>query len=256
MLRGKSKNGFRHPYVLIDLNTQCDFFDPAGAFPVVNASDLHSPLRRVIAWVRRNHIPVISSMDSHRRQESVGPGASRYCIDGTSGHGKLPFTLLPNRVFIAGDNTLAVSIDLFRRHQQVIFPQRSQDLFANPKADRFMTQLQADEFIILGAAAENAVKAVALGLLARDCRVTVVAEACGSWSLSESDLALRQMEAKGARIVTIDELVTLKSHRLYRYTKTSLVSAQRPNGKVLSSIVPVNGNGNGHSPNGVGQRPA
>lgn len=223
-------NGQPYDYVLIDLNTQRDFFDVDGACPVLDVDGVYRCLRRVVAWVKRYQVPVVSTMDAHRSRETDFVAPAAHCIEGTPGQSKLDFTLLPNRVYIAGDNTLAVPIDLFRRHQQVIFPQRTLDLFANPKADRFITQLDAREFIVYGAVAEREVKAVALGLLIRNKRVTIVADGCGSWNRSEYDLSLRQMAAKGARVISIDEFVTRRLPRRWRYTANSLINAHRPIG--------------------------
>jgi len=246
-------NGDTLPCVLIDLNTQRDFFDPAGACPVVDPHEMHRELRRVIAWAKRNQAPVVSSMDSRRRVEMARNGQTRYCVEGSNGQGKLPFTLLPNRVFVAGDNTLAISTDLFHRHQQVIFPQRTADLFANPKADRFMTQLHVDEFILFGAIAECEIKAVALGLIARHKRATVVTDACGCWNRSESELSFRQMAAKGATLLTTDELLKRKLARPGRYTATTRLVAWPVNPTPRNGVraVPViskfQDSGNGHS---------
>lgn len=230
MLDGKDRPFF--PCVLIDLNTQRDFFEPTGACPVLDTVALCACLRRVIAWAKWNQVPIVSTMDSHRKAEVIQYGPARHCIDGSNGQSKLPFTLLRNRVFVAGDNTLSVPIDLFGRHQQVIFPQRSKDLFANPKADRFITQLQAREFILFGAVAENEVKAAALSLLARDKRATVLVDVCGSWNRSESDFSFRQIAAKGATLLTVDELLGRRLPRRRRYRAGNFVYA-RPAGGVM-----------------------
>jgi nicotinamidase-related amidase len=144
-------------------------------------------------------------------------GSPRHCVDGTSGQRKLVCTLFGCSIRIEGDNTLSVPIDLFSSYQQVIFRQRTHDLFGNPKADRFLTQLATRQFIIYGIASETSVKALALGLLARNRKVAVVADACGYWSRSESDLALRQVEAKGAEILTVEKLLARKLARRFRY---------------------------------------
>jgi len=217
------KNGRVTPCVLIDMNTQFDFFGGEGACPVVNHLEKHACLRRIVAWAKRNQVPIISSMDSHRRIEHSTNGRPKHCIEGSVGQRKLPFTVFPNHVFVAGDNTLSVSTDLFQKHQQVIFPQRDTDLFTNPKADRFLTQLDADEFILFGAVAEHEIKAVALGLLVRNKRVTVLADGCGFWNLPEFDLALRQVKAKGARVISICELRERKLPKVWKYTKTSRI---------------------------------
>ena len=218
------------PCVLVDMNTQFDFFGGEGACPVVNHLEKHACLRRILAWAKRNQVPIISSMDSHRRVEHTNNGIPRHCIEGSVGQRKLPFTVLPNHVFVAGDNTLGVSVDLFQKHQQVIFPQRDTDLFTNPKADRFLTQLDAEEFILFGAIAEYEIKAVALGLLVRNKRVTILMDGCGFWNLSEFDLSLRQARAKGARVISICELRERKLPRRWKYTKTSRIG-----------VVPLNG---------------
>ncbi len=242
----RSDFGQTVPCVLIDLNTQHDFFDAGGACPVLDVPGVYRCLRRVVAWVKRNQVPVISTLDLHRGVELDHRTVPVRCVEGTRGQTKLDFTLLPNRVFIAGDNMLSVPIDLFGRHQQVIFPQRSRDIFANPKADRFITQLNAAEFIVAGAVAEHEVKAVVLGLLARNKRATIVSDVCGAWNHSEMDLSLRQMAAKGAVVITAEELLRRKLPRCWRYTSSTVVSAHRPFG--LDAVVRRNGvNGsNGH----------
>lgn len=203
MLNGKKSVPHIYPFALIDLNTQGDLFDPDGATPVVFAEGMRAPLRRVVAWMRRNRVPVVSSMQTYRMRD-VQPDR---CIAGTPGQNKVDYTLLPDHIYIAGDNTLAIETNLFRKHQQVIFPQRSQDLFANPKADRFLTQVRVEHFFVFGALCEQDVKTVTLGLLARAKKVSVISDACGCWNQMEADLALRQMQAKGAGVLTIDELV-------------------------------------------------
>jgi len=139
---------------------------------------------------------------------------------------------------------LAVPLNLFAQYQQVVFRQRSVDLFDNPKADRFVTQLWADEFVLFGNAAEAAVKAVALGLVARHKNVTVIRDACGYWDRGSADLSFRLFAAKGVRLMTVDELLIRKLDRQFRYPKFAVGgslgnnngrSTRRHNGQPLAS---------------------
>lgn len=243
MLDGKDGQAFS--CVLVDLNTQRDFFEPTGACPVLDTAGLYASLRRIIAWAKRNQVPVVSSLDSHRRSDANHHGTAIHCIEGSTGQSKLPFTLLGSRTFVEGDNTIAVPVDLFRRHQQVIFPQRSKDLFANPKADRFITQLRADEFILFGAVAENEIKAVALGLKARGRRATVLIDGSGSWNRSESELSFRQMAAKGITLLTVNELLVRKLPRRMRNGPGAVAYAWP-----ATHSPSTNGNGRPAGPNG------
>ncbi len=240
---------YPHACVFVDLNTQRAFFDENGPCSVLDGEQLCQNLRRVMAWIKRNQAPVVSSLDMHYTCEEGQSPRQRREAELDKGRMKLGYTVLPNHVYIAGDNTLAVSIDLFEKHQQVVFPQRSTDLFANPKADRFMTQIKTEEYFIFGAIAEHEVKAVALGLLVRHQRVNVIQDACGTWNHSEAELSMRQMVAKGANLTTVDELLKRKLARQWRYTSDSLIRAFRTNG--IPQSIYSNRNGTPASGNGA-----
>jgi len=208
----------RHECVVVDVNTQRDFCNIDGAFPVQNAEDLLPQLRRVVAWAKRNYAPVVSSVESHRPLELSDSGFPiECCVDGSGGQQKLDFTLFPRHAWIEADNTLAIPMDLFSQFQQVIFQKRTDDLLSNPKADRLLSQLPADEFVLFGTGVETSVKVLALALMARGKRVAVVRDACGYWSRSTADLAFRQVAAKGATVICVDELKTRRLDRQHRY---------------------------------------
>ncbi len=204
----KLRNG-RSTYecVLMDINTQRDFADVTGSMPVSNAAVLGKSLRRVIAWAKWNSAPVVSSIESHRKMELSDSGHPIACEDGSGGQEKLAYTMLENRTHIEFDNTFCVKTDLFKQYQQVIFRKRGDDLLGNPKADRFLTQLPVREYILFGTGLETSIKSAALGLLTRGKYVTIVSDACGVWNEGMADLTLRQLAAKGARMITVAELL-------------------------------------------------
>ncbi|MFQ5591708.1 MAG: cysteine hydrolase family protein [Phycisphaerae bacterium] len=229
------KNGSLFECVAVDLNTQLDFCAPDGAHPVRNFGELIPALRRVIAWTKRNCVPVVSAIDSHRPHEVLGNGTRVSCVDGSPGQRKIAFTIFRHHVRVEVDNTLSIPLDLFKHHQQLIFRERTDDLFTNPKADRLITQMPVGEFVVFGNVLEGAVKAVTLGLLSREKRVVIVSDACGYWDATAADLAIRQVHAKGAAVVTVDELLTrkLKRHNLYRLSLSRHLSrnSRRDNGR-------------------------
>ena len=198
----------RHSFVrvIVDLNTQCDLFLPRGRLPVVNRQEALPCIRKLMNWARIEKTPIVSSLESHRPGECL-KGLPPYCLDGTSGQRKIPFTLMPRRIVCVGDNTCDLPVDLFRRTQQLIFTKRTRDFLSNPKAERLLYAVETHHYVVFGAVAEHCVKAAALGLLARQNRVAVVTDASGFWSASDAELAFRQMEAKGAVLVTTDELM-------------------------------------------------
>jgi nicotinamidase-related amidase len=234
--------------VVVDLNTQRDFCMTTGAYPVLNVEALVPAIRRVLAWIKRNHAPVISSVDCHRMWELGHAGEPIHCVDGSSGQKKLDFTILPTRTRVEADNTLSVPFNLFKYYQQVIFPKRTDDLLSNPKADRFLTQLPMRDYVVFGNGLEESVKAVVLGLIARGKCVNIVVDACGYWNRALADLALRQMSAKGAALITVGELLERKLSRRHRYPMSSTRSASNGSAKKNGH---QNGRTNGHGKNGA-----
>ncbi|MBU0719070.1 MAG: isochorismatase family protein, partial [Planctomycetes bacterium] len=199
----KRGNGRVYDCVAIDLNTQTDFCVPNGAYPVANLEEVIPALRRVIAWTKWHGLPVVSSLDSHRPCDLPNEDGPMHCVDGSHGQHKIPFTLFGRLTQVEVDNTLSIPLNLFNQYQQVLFRMRTDDLLANPKADRFLTQVSAAEFVVFGNTVEHSVKALVLGLVGRNKSVTVVQDACGYWNRGAADLAFRQMIAKGCRLTTV-----------------------------------------------------
>lgn len=193
--------------VLIDVCTQNDFLDAGAILQVSNRETLVRNLKRIFQWIRLHGLGTVSCIESHRPTEML-TGFPLHCIDDTPGQAKPEFTLLPPWFLVEADNCLCLPPDLCAKYRQVIFRKRGRDVLGNPKADRFLTHLGADEVIICGVGLERAIRSLALGLLARHQRVTVVIDACGYWSQADADLASRQLAAKGIRLLTTEELIT------------------------------------------------
>ena len=195
--------------VLLDVSTQRDFLDERGSVPVLNRVELLPNLRRVLNWAYEHRIPVISALDAHRQWEPLN-GMPRHCVEGSWGQAKMPFTLFPERTMVEVDNSFTVPLDLLSRYRQVVFRKRTQDFLANPKADRLLTEMQVGEFILCGVGTEIGIKMLALGLMARQKRVAVVFDACGYWSRADAELSLRQLDAKGAALISAETLLRSK----------------------------------------------
>ena len=240
--------------VVIDLSTQIDFCDPRGANPVANLNEVIPAWRSTVAWAKRNLTPVISSLEAHRPREMNGNGRSSDCCDGSNGQRKIGFTLFRRSINIEVDNTLWCPLDLYARHQQIIFRKRSEDLFENPKADRFLTQLSVKEFLLFGVGLETSIRTLALGLAARRKRVSVIGDACGYWNWGRAEIAKRQMQAKGVGFITVAELRGRKLDRhccpwIETTEPTDSDSSATGNGRANGSS---HGRKNGHPTSGHG----
>lgn len=194
----------RRRRVLIDVDTQKDFFLAAGNACIRNHRRILARIRRIMAWARRGHIPVISTCEVYANDDN-GNGVG-YCVDGTDGQRKIAYTLLKNRVVFPADGNTDLPTDLLQRYRQIVLHKRCVDPFDEPRIERLLSELKADEFILIGSSTEGAVKATALGLLQRGKKVRVVVDALGLRDKKDAKLALRKMEAKGAKLVETKRL--------------------------------------------------
>jgi len=194
----------RRSHFLIDIDTQRDFLLAGGNACIRNHAKVLAHIRRVMAWARHKNIPIISTAEVY--DNNTGSNKIGHCIDGTDGQKKIPCTLLSNRANFPADDINTLPGDLLQAHRQVILHKRCVDPFDEPRIERLLSEVQADEFILIGASTEDAVKATALGLLQRGKNVIVVVDALGSHDRREAKLALRKMETKGARLITTENL--------------------------------------------------
>ncbi len=189
----------RRKQVLIDVDTQKDFLLADGKACVRNHRRVLGHIRRVMAWARIKGVPIISLAEVH--PDNNGDSEYTHCIDGTKGQMKVAYTLVRNRISFPADGHADLPINMLRRYAQIILYKRCVDPFEEPRIDRLLSEVRANEFLVIGSTAEGAVKATALGLLQRGKNVTVITDAVGSRNKREAKLAIRKVEAKGARLI-------------------------------------------------------
>ncbi len=194
----------RRRQILIDIDTQKDFLLAGGKACIGNHRRVLAHIRRVMAWARYRNVPVISTAEVHPNHN--GEGHVHYCLDGTDGQKKIRYTLFKNRLSFPADGSTDLPRDMLRRYKQVILHKRCVDPFDEPRIDRLLSEVKANEFILVGTSLEGAIEATALGLLQRGKKVTVVVDAVGSRNKREAKLSLRKMETKGAKLIETKKL--------------------------------------------------
>ena len=203
----------RRRRVLIDVDTQRDFFLASGKACIRNHRRILERVRRVMAWARSNSIPVISTCEVYANNGNGNGDGECYCVDGTDGQRKIRYTLLSNRVSFPADGNMDLPGDLLQRYKQIILHKRCADPFDEPRIERLLSEVRAEEFILIGSVTEKAVQATVLGLLQRGKKVSVVVDALGLHNKKDAKLALRKMEAKGAKLIEAKKLAGISHLR-------------------------------------------
>jgi len=195
----------RRRRILVDVDIQQDLFLAEGKACVRNHRRVLANIRRIMAWARRNRIRQISTI--LLRDPIRANGNGQYCVAGTVGAKKISYTMRNNHISFGSEKSTDLPRLLLNNYDQAILAKENDDPFDQPRADRMLSETKATEFIVIGGLAETAVKATVLGLLVRRRAVTVFTDALGYHDKNAADLALRQMQAKGAKLIDSKDLL-------------------------------------------------
>jgi nicotinamidase-related amidase len=191
----------RRKRILVDVDTQNDLLVAIGANCIKNHRRVLMNIRRIYAWARAKDIKSVSTVLCRPKNN-----ASNCCITGTTGQKKVSYTLRKNRIAFESCNSTDLSRDILNHYEQIILSKRVDDPFEEPRAERLLTELRADEFIVIGAPAEGSVTTTVLGLLQRGKRVVAVTDAIGCYDRKNADVEFRKWQAKGAILVETKDL--------------------------------------------------
>jgi nicotinamidase-related amidase len=188
--------------VVIDIDTQRHFFTSGSTVCVRDHRRVLANILRVVNWARHENVGIYSTVQllgDECRQGLPVTVLERY--------GKMNHTYGRRYAAVKADDCTDLPDGVLEQQNQVILYKRSYDPFGERKVDRILTELQASEFILIGALTEAAVKTTALGLLARQKNVTVVTDATGSFAAEPGEVALRIMAERGVRLVSTKDLL-------------------------------------------------
>jgi len=208
MIRPKISSRCKH--VVIDIDTQSRFFPDNGKAGFHDNGSVLANIRRVIAWTRLKRIFVVSTIQI----SSNNSCSCDFREGGNNGIRKIGCTLRNRRTLFDATDCTDLPLEIFDRYDQLIFCKRCIDPFEEPRIDRMLTELEVDEFILIGSLAEGAIKATALGLLARGKNVRILVDAVRSDNKGVGRKALRQVWAKGAKLIDTRKLLGFSALRL------------------------------------------
>ncbi len=198
---------------LLDIETQTDFFLPRGSRFTPQAHQAAENIYRLFDWAWDRQIPVISTVLRVRLKEAALMGDAPFCVDGTAGEEKLPGTILPRYIDLGLRNSTDLPYDLFERYQQVIFEQRSTDIFAHAGLERLITEAGQAAYVLCGAGVTKGIIQAALGLRHRNLDVNLATDAVLDFGNELTEIAYQCMEAKGVKFRLTEELVAPRRHK-------------------------------------------
>ncbi len=184
--------------ILLDIETQREFFQPGGAGYTRRAAEVAKRVYRLIHWARDNRVPVVSTVLRMRRGERGPLLKVPHCIEDSEGEKKLSRTVLPRRINLGLQSSTDLPVDILERYQQVIFEKRDTNILSHPRLERLISEIPPVTFVLCGAGLAHGVMQAAVGLRTRGFSVIVAEDAVLSLDDEAGEMARLRMEAKGA----------------------------------------------------------
>ncbi len=215
-----------HERILLDIETQRDFFDPSCGCYRREASDVARNIYKLFDWAQTYRIPVISTLLRVRPGER-GPLLDKpHCVEGTDGEMKLSRTLLPHRIDLGLRNVTDLPDNLFERYQQAIFEKRDTDIFAHARLERLLTEIPPATFIVCGAGTGLPIAQAVVGLRNRGFSVVIASDAVLDVNESKAEMAHLRMEAKGAVYCPTAEITVPPARRRRKARSANAILAE------------------------------
>jgi nicotinamidase/pyrazinamidase len=190
------------PLVFVDIDTQRDFLEPWGALIIAGSHEIRSNLARLTRFAQDHHIPILATACSHTPTDPELARFRPHCLAGTPGQERITETACES-VILGPADRLAGSLP-----PHLTLLKRELDLFSRPDADELIARYNAPHprFVVYGVATDYCIKAAAAGLLARGCRIALVADAVRSIDPAAEAAILTEL-AQGGALITLTDVV-------------------------------------------------
>jgi len=194
---------------LLVIDTQNDFGDPEGAFPMSDLERVMPDLVEAIEMFRLAQRPIVHIVrlymaDGHNvdlcRRWHFEQGEYCFGVPGTWG-AELVESTNPTGAKLATEGLLAGEIQELTPLEFVVYKPRF-NAFHDTPLHAFLQARKIDSVVIAGITFPNCVLASQLGATDRDYRVGLIPSAC----TQVNEVGLEGMAAKGVQLMTLEDL--------------------------------------------------
>jgi nicotinamidase/pyrazinamidase len=191
------------PQVFVDIDTQRDFLEPAGALYVAGSDEIITNLARLTRFAQRHHIPVLATACAHAAADPELKRFPPHCMAGTAGAQRVAATAIPQSVVLTVDDRLAGDLP-----PHLTLEKCELDVFSRVDADDLVARYRhsAPTFVVYGVATDYCVCAAVLGLLRLNCRVAIVTDAVRAIDATVEAGLLTEF-AKAGVVLTVTDVV-------------------------------------------------
>jgi nicotinamidase/pyrazinamidase len=191
------------PLVFVDIDTQHDFLDPAGALYVAGSAEILPNLRRLTDFAIDHKIPILATACSHHPDDPELTIFPPHCIAHTPGQARVPATACLSSVVLDVEERLTGELP---RHLTLL--KRELNVFSRSDTGDLVARYNRDLpiWVVYGVATDYCVRAAVDGLMQRHCKVAIVADAIRAIDAS-AEASLLTGFARGGALLTLTEVI-------------------------------------------------
>jgi nicotinamidase/pyrazinamidase len=194
---------FEGPLVFVDVDTQYDFLDPAGALYVAGSAEILSNLRRLTEFAVDHGIRILATACSHHPEDPELTIFPPHCIARTPGQARVPATACPSSVVLDIEERLTgelpAHLTLLKRELNVFSRSDAEELVARYNRNRPI-------WVVYGVATDYCIRAAVDGLMQRHCKVAIVVDAIRAIEAS-AEAPLLSGFARGGALLTLTQVI-------------------------------------------------
>ena len=191
------------PLVFVDVDTQRDFLDPAGALYVPGSVGILPNLRRLTDFAVAHKMPILATACSHHAEDPELTIFPAHCMAHTPGQARVRETARPSSVVLDVEERLTGELP-----PHLTLFKRELDVFSRCDAEEIVARYNRNlpTWVVYGVATDHCVRAAVDGLMQRHCKVAIVTDAIRAIEPSVDASLLRGFARAGA-LLTLTEVI-------------------------------------------------
>jgi nicotinate phosphoribosyltransferase len=195
--------------MFMDIDTQYDFLNKNGALYVKDSEQILDNLKKLKEFARKNSILVVSSHDTHIKDDPEFKYFPPHCVTGSGGHKKIKETIFSKfkvltfkKIYSKEELKTAVA-----NYQQIILEKNIINIFSNPNALNLLEVVFPDKVYVYGVVTEYCVKEAVDGLIKNGFSIGIVEDAIKEISLKEKEKLFSLWKKRGVEFITTENLL-------------------------------------------------
>lgn len=193
--------------LFIGVDLQRDFTEPEGALEIKGAAAVLEASKRLIEHAAAREIPVLLTQDTHTPDDPVFESFPPHGVLEMPGHELAPALGL-GEVEVIPNRPLDHRVEVVPGRPVVVHsPNHRQGFFGNLNADEVLEAAEAEEHVVFGLPIEVGLRAMVVGLRARNKTTILVSDGIGHLDGDRASFHLAALAGMGCHFLPVEAVL-------------------------------------------------